>query len=304
MKANEKKLNLLFSGISAMSALVVTSIAIWGIFFTSLPEKIISGLKTEVTDAKEELIDLRIEKRSIAEHNKKMASELAKTRQEYFSKIDSLENLKNEHNFLREKINNLKDEESYRINFQYNDLALNFLTKVKSALQSEKRDALYLSNLNDVFNWIESKQPLEYVEKEGSKIVFVDNREKWEEWRSNEPTYMPRKHFQIDIEDPEAHRNYIRNEFSAREVLSFLKILKVNLSNIKYTKIESEAYEKLSARIGIFLENNSAKLALPIGPKVGVGFVDDQIINSGKDSLKLIVDAELKVSELESFLLE
>ena len=47
-------LDLLFSGLSGISALAVTILAFYGAFFTTLPEQLIGQLRTDVTLAQRE----------------------------------------------------------------------------------------------------------------------------------------------------------------------------------------------------------------------------------------------------------
>src|SRR3989442_6365570 len=64
-KLSHDQWNTLFSGIQAVCVVLGTVLALYGIFFTSLPEKIVTQLRTDISDAKEQLVDLRKERRTL-----------------------------------------------------------------------------------------------------------------------------------------------------------------------------------------------------------------------------------------------
>jgi len=51
--------NAAFNGVQAIATAAIAAIAIWGIFFTDLPNVLIRQLRADVTEAREQLIEIR-----------------------------------------------------------------------------------------------------------------------------------------------------------------------------------------------------------------------------------------------------
>lgn len=61
-KWNVEEWRLFFNGFQALGAVAVASLAIYGVFFTSIPETIVRQLRADAADAREELVGLRAER--------------------------------------------------------------------------------------------------------------------------------------------------------------------------------------------------------------------------------------------------
>ncbi len=66
----------------AAGTTAVAAIAIYGVFFTDIPQTLVRQLQTDVADARERLVDLQRERRALAEQNSSARTEAATLREE------------------------------------------------------------------------------------------------------------------------------------------------------------------------------------------------------------------------------
>lgn len=302
---DKENLNLIFTGISSASALSVTILAIWGAFFTSLPEKLISEYNTEIRSIKEELTVLRHEKHESLKDNAKLYTSNIKLETTNSALRATLNELKNEYSTLQTEVTNFKDKESFRLNYQYRLLATNYLGIIRNKLKTRKRDALYLSNFQKIKDWLAIEPESYIIEKKDNAIITHDNYKEWSEWRKRQP-YDIRLAFSLNNEDetPEAHRKYINEIFMKEQYEIYSTALEFAASNLKHNEVEGLAYNNLKNRVNKYIKNNKKQLNIHIEPIIYKAFSDDEIINSGKEALKRIETAELLLNDLEVNLLK
>lgn len=89
-------LEILFSGVQAISALVLMVLALWAAFFTSLPEVLVSQLRSEITEAKSEITELRDQKNSVQAEYMAASSELTRLKLESEALVGSIDHLREE----------------------------------------------------------------------------------------------------------------------------------------------------------------------------------------------------------------
>lgn len=70
----------LYEAVQALCALIVTALAIWGMFFTNIPDQLIGQLRSDIIDAREELIDVRRSRRAALDSTLAVAHELVQVR--------------------------------------------------------------------------------------------------------------------------------------------------------------------------------------------------------------------------------
>ncbi len=303
MRINKEQLNLIFTGTSSISALIITLLTLWAVFFTSLPEKMLSEFRTDIKNTKEELIELRQEKREIKKQNHDVLADNYKLESINSSLAKSLQELKNEYSTLQSEVRNYKNKEFFRLDYQYRILATNFLSKVRNILSGNYANSLYLSNLKEIDKWLASEPQLEGFEKIGDKYIFFSNRKEWDEWHSKKP-YGLRLYFSFDTKSPESHRKYIRENFIKENKQTLLNAIQASLISTKNNKIEKNAYNKLKMKINNYIKSYSNKLSVFIEPTIYSAYTDDEIINSGKETLKTLDAAKLLVTGLETTLLK
>ncbi|MGB0505501.1 MAG: hypothetical protein ACPGGK_04825 [Pikeienuella sp.] len=109
--------SFLFSGIQAVSAIVLTALAVWAAFFTNLPDLLITQLRTEIVEAKSEVTLLRQQRTKIEEERDEANRELSALFTERESLSEAVGGLEDE---LTEKKIELEQatDNSYRIQQQ------------------------------------------------------------------------------------------------------------------------------------------------------------------------------------------
>jgi hypothetical protein len=91
-----KWLQIVFGAAQAISALVLMLLALWAVFFTSLPEVLISQLRSEITEAKSEIVELRDQKSSIQQEFATASRELTDLKLERDVLAGSIGDLRND----------------------------------------------------------------------------------------------------------------------------------------------------------------------------------------------------------------
>ncbi len=93
-----RSLGILFSGLQALSAVVLMALAVWAAFFTSLPEALFTQLRSEISEAKSEIEELRRvrlrledERRFAEEEARRIQAEVARLRESDIALQQSLE---------------------------------------------------------------------------------------------------------------------------------------------------------------------------------------------------------------------
>lgn len=301
---NKENLNIVFSGVSSISALIVTLLALWGVFFTSLPEKIMSEFRTDIKNTKEELIELRQEKRLIQRQNNEVLADNYRLEGINVSLNESLLKLKNERSTLQSEIKNYKEKESFSLSYQYNRLATNYLGEIRKELAKSKGNALYLSVFNQTKVWLASEPEQFKIKKEGSEITYIAQYKEWEEWRKKQP-YNLRIYFSFnnEKESPEGHIKYIKTNLIKNKYKTLLTVIETRLSLTKNNDIEKRAYNKLKNKVKNYIKVNSDKLSIYIEPVIYKSYSDNEIIDSGKNALTMLETAELLISDFEMKLL-
>lgn len=95
-----KWLQIAFGAAQAISALVLMLLALWAAFFTNLPEVLISQLRSEITEAKSEIVELRDQKSGIQQEYAAAGQELIGLKLERDVLASSIDDL---HNDLKKK---------------------------------------------------------------------------------------------------------------------------------------------------------------------------------------------------------
>jgi hypothetical protein len=151
------KVNIAASVVSAISAAIVGGIALWGVFFTSIPDKLIGKLNSEVSEAKTSLdlvkkqrIDLMRQVDDLSEKRNTVESE---------NKVLLYKNQKLKGNIenLNSRIENLSKTEKERRKL-YVSSSISLLKKsLRDSLSGYKKAALLAANYADTRNWVESQ---------------------------------------------------------------------------------------------------------------------------------------------------
>ena len=302
MSNKNEQWNLAFTGISSISALIITLLALWGIFFTSLPEKILSEYRTEIKKTKDEIVELRQEKRLIQKQNNEIKAENNKQKANNESLGMILNNLKLKHSSLLTKVRNYKKKERSRQDKQYSEIVDSYMQRLRAQLKERKKDALHLSNFNKIIEWYKS-EPLESAYKERS------------EWRKKSPLDITYIVFSIQDASPfgntkeslETYREFIKYRFfkEKNQTLGYLiETILLSAKPNKPDKTENSAYEMLKNKIQKFLNKNKGKLNIYIEPIIYSSSSDEEFITAGIEALKKIETSELLILDLEVELYE
>tara|TARA_E500000318_G_scaffold56331_1_gene52413 strand:+ start:264 stop:1343 length:1080 start_codon:yes stop_codon:yes gene_type:complete len=189
-----KILHLIFSAIASIATLSLAALAFYGAFFTDLPEAIITQLRLEVTETREQVIDLTRERRNLISEIDKARGELLDVRDNLTARERELQFAANDLNRKKieieeqgEKLNKLKEgiirineaREVY-LNSAYEVVFSNLSKKIREKLLNKLADAEKLRNIKPMRDWfgrqevvsaeIKSAKEVNDIEKMGKLI--------------------------------------------------------------------------------------------------------------------------------------
>lgn len=182
-----KILHLIFSAIASIATLSLAALAFYGAFFTNLPEVIITQLRLEVTETREQVIDLTRERRNLISEIDEARRELfdvkddlAVREREFQLAVDDLNRKKIEIdeqeerlNKIKESILKIKEAKEVYLNNASEVVFSNFSTKINDKLLSNLDDAKKLRDIQSMKDWIRRQELLKNeirVEKENKNF--------------------------------------------------------------------------------------------------------------------------------------
>jgi len=101
---------MIFSGTQAVCVVVATGLAIYGLFWTSLPESIIRQMRGDIAAAKEEIVDLRQQRREIDQQLEMTQKKLDDVRGELEAKASAVAGLEATRRALALQIESISGE--------------------------------------------------------------------------------------------------------------------------------------------------------------------------------------------------
>lgn len=155
------KLGIMFAGISAVAAVAIASLAYWGAFFTDIPETLIRQLRADISTAKEEVVDLRREKRLLQVEVEEAQAELDTVHMEVASAEETRTSLEQELGKVRDELDSTQREfialDGERLSYltqTLNIILVGFTIAVNEYLEQLTSDALQARQLPEFRSWV------------------------------------------------------------------------------------------------------------------------------------------------------
>tara|TARA_E500000318_G_scaffold69429_1_gene64291 strand:+ start:994 stop:1986 length:993 start_codon:yes stop_codon:yes gene_type:complete len=183
-----KSLNLVFTGVSSVAALSLAFLAYYVAFFTNLPEVIINQLRVEVSETREQVIDLTRERRGLLLEIESARKELMHIRAqlegkniEVSSSASQLEknkkeliNITSEVREVRGDLENIREAKNVYLNNSIKLVSNNLLSIFREKLTEAKRNAEKTRDLGLVKDWLQQQDRIK------SEIEDARNRGEYE----------------------------------------------------------------------------------------------------------------------------
>jgi hypothetical protein len=329
LNIKKETLNTTFSGFSALSAVTGVCVLLWGVFFTSIPEKLISELNTEIQKQNEIQINLVQNNRNL-QKNIEISKEVnLNAKQEINSLQLTIEALKNS------KLEYEKELKNYRSKLGSSDVArlqnaiFLFGIEINNKLEHAEINAKFGSVYFEMLQWLEQKP--EYPEfPDASKYIFQNEynsrvekfvqlrdiyEEKLSEWLSIQPddgsSYLRSRllKFCSDCIEMNPYKDMSYKEFWHAKMDTFInskilttKQLFIETQNELLKDENERVKQKFLMLLNDFISKNPDIFELILYPILSESSTDRHIIESSKILLKNIDKAKETVEAFTNIL--
>lgn len=180
---------MLFGGVQAACALVITIIAVWGVFFTDLPEILIRQLRSDVATAQEELIGVRQQQRAAEDRYQVsrrqlelMEKQLSASEVELREGRAGVEKLQAQRAVLESELRTVQEARMVYFRQTYGSVVATLFSSLRSELEKARFEAAKAQQYAAYAKWI--------VEGERLGSLFA------EEDQAAKDTEVPRERYQ------------------------------------------------------------------------------------------------------------
>ncbi len=194
--------SMLFGGVQAACALVITIIAVWGVFFTDLPEVLIRQLRSDVATAQEELIDVRQQQRA-AEDRYQVSSRQLEVMEKQLSASEAelregragVEKLQAQRAALESELRTVQEARAVYFRQTYGAVVATLFSSLRSELEKARFEAAKAQQYAAYAKWIVEGERLASLlaeEDQAAKDTEVpceraqDSR--WQAWTQELPS--------------------------------------------------------------------------------------------------------------------
>ena len=301
---NWGKANIISVVVSACVSLAILAIALWGIFFTSIPEEIIARLNSDISEAKNSLALAQQQKLQLNRHIETLLEKKQSVEEENKQLIDKNNDLSESFQKLNLKVKELSKNEKYRRQLYVKTSLSIFVESLRIELKKYKRNALWAASYSETLDWLKS-QP-----DEGSDEVQEWLRQLPERGVSSfQPTFFDGfnelfsgkeytrskklfKNFRMRIDD------MVDKLDPDRKLLTGVTFIEKYLVKLKDMEKDEYTYKYI---IDLFSSaiNQTPDLKNNIEPVLLKSFNAEEIVRQGKEVYKTIITLENVIAHIE-----
>ncbi|MBI4184890.1 MAG: hypothetical protein HY521_12935 [Proteobacteria bacterium] len=315
------RLDLIFQGVSATAALTIASLAVWGAFFTDIPEALIRQLRTDVSDAKEEVVDLRRERRLLEEQVAKTRDRLEYLRTEASNAAKARAELEKRLNDIHEKLASaqrdfatIKEERRAYLDQVTRIVVDGFIAEVERQLSALVANANMARQLPDFRVWVAEKTKYENLLSDAKKkrdfrgaYELIDRRLESipEAWKSSLTLY----HLTRLEKDADSDLKYLKNYENrltiraGSQALTGNDVIDRRLREARLDLLLSEDRKQLMNRYQNFVARDREVLSRPVVVLLPEGWSDAAAVQNASRVLQDIETMRTRLPELRSVLL-
>lgn len=299
-----EKANVLSSIASAIGAIGVLSIAIWGFFFTSIPEELVARLNSDVAETKTNLALAKKQELELKETIKILNEKRRITKTENNLLVAKNKELSESYEKLTMEVNELIESEKYRRNLYVKTSLSLLLNSISLDLQKYKEKALYATNYNQTLDWI-SAQPdrdsdefnewLERLREKGISYfqsTMFDGLEEISSGKEYEPSKKLIKEFTTIVD------NLMESFDLDKPLVTGESFIKIKLEEYRHSENDEYTFNYIQNQFYSALKETPG-LKNSIEPILLKSFSPDEIVEQGKKSLNVIILLENLIARIE-----
>ena len=174
------------SALSGVGTAILAGIALWGVFFTTIPEILIRQLRADISDTQEQLTDLRQERRKLVTDNKAAKSELFTTTQERNKLVEQLNVLRQEKKQSEEELANVRMERKAYFQNVVRSVLSTFFASIRGDMDKLQQIVFLAKEYDAMRAWIRKGDQLD---KEKPDAITREWWTKFSEWQSEMPPH-------------------------------------------------------------------------------------------------------------------
>jgi hypothetical protein len=188
-----------FGAVQATCVLLGTVLAVYGIFFTSLPERILREMRADIAEANEQLIDLRRERRAVEAELGALHRRLSDTQGLLDEKSQQLAEVESQRSTLIAQLRTITRERQQYFTNTYQLVVQDFLRYIRSSIYDLRQTTLMTREYPLYRAWLsEGEQLLSELQDKrigrGSERAIKD----WYDWVQREPEVWRYSHLYED----------------------------------------------------------------------------------------------------------
>jgi len=187
--------NSIFSGIQAVCVLAGTILALYGVFFTNLPETIIKQMRADIAATNEELVDLRQQRREIERQLEISQKRLGGAKAELHAKGNALSDLESKRTALSAQVQSIAREREKYFSNTYGTVVRDLIKAIRFHLKRLQEDAMNAREYPQVRVWLAEGRGL-FSGRDQRKTTEPDLNlvVAWWSWRLREPEVWKQSH--------------------------------------------------------------------------------------------------------------
>ncbi len=304
-----RTIDTVFNGIAAVSTLAVACMAAWALIFTSLPDALVRQLQTDIADAREEVVDLRQERRQLRDEVSGMRArleelqvEVHQTEAERQAISDELANLKAQADAAMLDLASIEQDRRTYLDQLMAIVVDDIIENLRRNLDAQRTRIQQLASLPADLDWLERAASYEEL------ILEARSQEDWQEVRrlmDEQSEGMPvfwlmwRGSGWTTAGDPRAtldeviaqHIDNITVGASEPEITG-QTFLDAAISSSPMHLLLPKDREDFLARLREFSERHSDILSRPLSARLPIDWTEDYVLQESSAAMQNIAAVE------------
>ena len=235
--------------ITAVSAAAIAGLAIYGVFFTDLPERLVTQLRSEIAEAKSESTELRLRNRSLVAEGNELAAENSVIQTEVDLRKQELKNLSAMKKSLEHELERIRNERTSYFNETARVILKIFFTELSNRLSELEIRAVRARDIPD------AEKLLQYDQETTSIGFWLQQIPKsWRVW----PFYLG-----LDREMIENFKKEITLSSGNVPITAFQMVSR-KLNSAKFSNILPDDRKRLFETITSYMQANNPDFSAPL----------------------------------------
>lgn len=301
----------IFSGVQAVCMVVGTILALYGIFFTSLPETIIKQLRVDIAATNEELIDLRRQRREIEQQLDMSQKRLGGAQVELDAKGKALSDLESKRTALSAQVQSIAREREKYFSNTYATVVSDLIRTRRFHLSSLREGALQAREYPQVRSWLaEGRGLFSEHDQPGTAEAHHKLIKARYSWLEREPTIWSRSHLLENLNRGTPGIDFLVYERQAQEFERAVSkageqpmtghwMVQRSLTEAGLQRLTDTDQEELRLRVLSAFPRESDDMAGPLRVVLPPGWTEDDIVLRAIAVIARLDRLEILINALE-----